>query len=358
MGQVVEDGHLGAGARCRWEAEARAGHAFDRRLDAIDLVELLLSALGLGAAGGTGPEAIDVGLLGRDLLLLAFKGGLGGLPFHRLLFEMGGVVAQIAAGNAAFRGDDLVADAVEEGAVVTDDHQSCRLLQQVALQPLDGLDVEVVGRFVEQQQIGILEQDLAEGDPHLPAAGVVADLAFSRLRAEADRWQQLVDARVELVAVQRFKATLQTAQVLDQSIEMVGIGGRLFGAHRLFHRPLLIENEGGFTEGLEQLFANAALGVDVEFLLQVGDARFPLTHHLATGGLLLSSNQPQLGGFASAVDAHEADAITGLHLPGDVTQDLAGGVNLADALESQHRCRARTHHHPCRQVSWCWKPAD
>ena len=86
-----------ARARCIGEAETGPTHGVDRGLDAFDLVEQFLAALGLGGAGGTGPEAVDVGLLGAEFLLLSLEGGLGGLPFQSFLFQVLAVVAQIRA---------------------------------------------------------------------------------------------------------------------------------------------------------------------------------------------------------------------------------------------------------------------
>ena len=39
------------------------------------------------------------------------------------------------------------------------------------LQPQRAFEVEIVGRFVEQEQVGLAEQHGRERDPHAPAAG-------------------------------------------------------------------------------------------------------------------------------------------------------------------------------------------
>ncbi len=99
---------------------------------------------------------------------------------------------------------------------------------------------------------------------------------------------------------------------------------------------LVTEHFSGFAEGLEELFAHAAVGVDVEFLLQIGDAGLTLLHHQAAAGLLQPGDDLHLGGLAGSVDADQADPVAELHLPGDVAQDLAGGIDLADAFEAEH----------------------
>ena len=56
-----------------------------------------------------------------------------------------------------------------------DDQHRAAARGQVAGQPGDRLDVEVVGRLVEQQQVGMVEQRVRERDPAPLAAGETAD---------------------------------------------------------------------------------------------------------------------------------------------------------------------------------------
>ena len=52
-----------------------------------------------------------------------------------------------------------------------DDQNRARIVAQMAFKPGDALRVEMVGRFVEQQQLGLLQQELAERDAAALAAG-------------------------------------------------------------------------------------------------------------------------------------------------------------------------------------------
>ena len=58
--------------------------------------------------------------------------------------------------------EDPARHVVEEVAVVGDRDDGALELGQVALQPPDALGVEVVGRLVEQQHVGLLQQQPAE----------------------------------------------------------------------------------------------------------------------------------------------------------------------------------------------------
>ena len=131
MGQVLDHSHLCPGAGRRWEAKARTANAFNRRVDQFHLLQLFLPAFGLSAASGAGPEAIDVGLLCGDLLLLAFIGRLCRLLFLLFLLQVSGVITEIAPGDPTLGRHDLVADAVQEGPVMADHDQGSGLLLQI-----------------------------------------------------------------------------------------------------------------------------------------------------------------------------------------------------------------------------------
>jgi hypothetical protein len=67
------------------------------------------------------------------------------------------VVAEVALvehhAAIALVGEDVCGDAVEEPAIVRDDHGAAGKGQQRFFQRAQRLDVEVVGRFVEQQHV-------------------------------------------------------------------------------------------------------------------------------------------------------------------------------------------------------------
>ena len=54
----------------------------------------------------------------------------------------------------ALEGQDVGGDAVEEPAIMADDDGAAREILQRLFQRAQRIDVEVVGRFVEQQHVG------------------------------------------------------------------------------------------------------------------------------------------------------------------------------------------------------------
>ena len=87
--------------------------------------------------------------------------------------------------------EDPAGDVVEEVAVVGDDQNGARIIAQMAFQPVHALGIEMVGRLVEQQQVGRIEQQPAERDAAALAAGELVHVgvvgrAAQRVHGEVD----------------------------------------------------------------------------------------------------------------------------------------------------------------------------
>jgi hypothetical protein len=86
--------------------------------------------------------------------------------------------------------DNFIDDRIEEVAIVGDQNQRALIALQPLLQPDHRIEIEVVSRFIEQQQVGAADQRLREVEAHTPAAGEVADRAFKLFVAETQAVQQ------------------------------------------------------------------------------------------------------------------------------------------------------------------------
>ena len=67
--------------------------------------------------------------------------------------------------------DDLVSDRPQEGTIVGGNHIAERGRPEETLQPHDPRHIEVIGRLIEQQQIGPAGQLAGQGEPFAPPAG-------------------------------------------------------------------------------------------------------------------------------------------------------------------------------------------
>ena len=193
---------------------------FERLLGRADLRRLLLGALRAVAHDGL----VGIGALGlldarlRPLALAADAAdepvALRGEGLEPLLVVARGGRAQLlVAGPAAAvlgRGVGDLVDlqhprdrAGEEGAIVGDDHRAAGALGDEALEPVQAVEVEVVGRLVEQQHVEAREQDRGQRGAGGLAAGQRRGLEVEQAGVEPEVAQHGLRAGVEVGAAER-----------------------------------------------------------------------------------------------------------------------------------------------------------
>ena len=109
----------------------------------------------LGRGGDPFLLALDH-LLARRILALFLGKALG------LLAEIGRVIALIGNAPAAIELENPARHIVEEVAVMGDDQDGARIVAQMMLEPVHAFGIEMVGRLVEQQQVGLAQQQLGQ----------------------------------------------------------------------------------------------------------------------------------------------------------------------------------------------------
>ena len=208
------------------------------------------------------------------------------------------------------------------------------VLLEVLLQPRDALGVEVVGGLVEQQQVGRLEQQLAQRDAAALTTGEDRDVGVPGRAAQ--RVHGLLDAGVELPAVGVLDDLHQLALLGQQRVE-VGVG--------LPHRRAdLLEAGQRVAERLDRLLdvaAHVELLVERRLLLQ--DARrcspgesvaSPLEGCSMPAMILRTVDLP------APLGPTHADLRAGQERQGDVVEDHLVAVRLA---RTDHRVDVLSH---------------
>ena len=115
---------------------------------------LALGVTGLGSHPGPF-QLVFQGLAALALLLLFHCKTLG------LLVEPGGVVPFPGDTLSAVQFQNPSRDIVQEVAVVGNGYDGALILLQMRFEPLYALGIEVVGRLVEKQHVGLLEKQAA-----------------------------------------------------------------------------------------------------------------------------------------------------------------------------------------------------
>ncbi len=195
----------------------------DRDLDALDFLQLLDPALHLLCLGGLVAEAADEGLKMLDMLALILIGrGKLSSPFL-FLRQVLLVVAVVDVQGLVPDLDGLVDGHVEKIPVVGDEDVAIGVVVEIILEPIAGFEVKVVGGLVQQQQAGLLQQQLGQGDAHLPATGKFLCLPGPVMLAEAQATQYRAHLRIECIAVVGAKVGVEEGEaVRGRSV----LGGR------------------------------------------------------------------------------------------------------------------------------------
>ena len=117
----------------------------------LHTLEHLNAALGLFCFSGFGAETIDVTLQMCHALLLAFVHRLLLRQTGSALYFKGAVVTGVLEHILLFDMNDFIDDRIEKVTVVGDQDQCTLIALQPFFQPDNGIEIEVVCRFVEQQ---------------------------------------------------------------------------------------------------------------------------------------------------------------------------------------------------------------
>ena len=205
--------------------------------------------------------------------------------------------AVIAAGIQhqllVFEMQDMADGTVQKATIMADDDDGMGIARQIGFQPQRAFQIQIVGRFVQQQQIGLAEQHPRQGDPHPPPARKVA------------RRSRLIGGRKAQTVQDRGRPRLGRPGVdIDQPRldlgDAMGIGGAVaFGHQRrafligIQHR---IQNRAVIARRLLRHATNAGAGRQADLP--------PIQRQFAP-------DQPKQRGLAGAIGPDKTNLVTG-----------------------------------------------
>ena len=201
------------------------------------------------------------------------------------------VVAGIAGQLAAFQMDNLVADGVEQIALVTDHQQRAAPRRQIGFQPQYGFEVEMVAGLVEHQEIGPGKQRPGQRHAHAPAAGIGLAWPCLRFFIKAQTGKDTGGARLRRVGI-------DIRQTLVDGADPVGVRRRLGLAIQVGQFRI------GHQHGFEQ-----ALGAVRCFLGDTADAPFAADLDAAGIRRHLAVDDAEQGALAGTVAPDKASLV-------------------------------------------------
>ena len=181
---ILTDDRVASTTAAASKLQAQCRVIFLVYLDAFYLFQLFDAALHLHGFRGFIAEALDKGfgifylllliLVGTELLFTTF------LPQYDEFVILHFVVVNLSASD--FNG--ACGDVIEKCTVVTHQYHGIGTCGKKVFKPLDTLNIQVVGRLVEQQHIGPAKQKFGKLDTHTPTTGELTGGAVEVFAAE------------------------------------------------------------------------------------------------------------------------------------------------------------------------------
>ena len=297
-------------------------------LDALDLGELGLGLLGLELLG---VEAVVEALQLLDLVFVLLVAARGDVVGRGALAHVGLEVAADGGHHAVLEGQHARAHAFEQAAVVGDQHVGLGVVDQVLLEPLDRVDVEVVGRFVEQQQVGVGQQGARQRDARELAARGGEQRTVEQVGGQAEALEHALEVGAVVVAAGQLEAALELLVVLHGGREpgavLVEAGESLFGRA---HRRLKADELG---EGLHEVLAHGPVAGELGGLLVQPDAPAAGARHAPGVGVLAARHEAQERGLAAAVASDEDGVVVLVERERDAAEELLAAERFGDVVE-------------------------
>jgi hypothetical protein len=239
----------------------------------------------------------DVGLQAPAPLLLRLVGERDARPAPALLLAVRRVAALVGMDLAAFELEDLRDRFVEEAAVVGDDHHRARELLEERLEPGEAVEVEMVGRLVEEEDRRPRQQHAGQQGSRRLAAAQRAERRIQGHVRDAERVAGAVELRVQRPAAERAEAIL----LLAVRGERVGvIQPPLEPCQLAVQLPHLAQ--GGAEQAVDRQLRPGRL------LRQVADAVAGTQRHAAPLRSVDAGQHPQERGLPRPVGTHQRDA--------------------------------------------------
>jgi len=271
-------------------------------LEPVDFPDARLDLAGPGSSPEFGDELFELG----DFFLFGFVFIFGSRADGGFRDEHGVVIAGIGDDGFVVDVSDVGANGVEEVAIVADDDESAVIAFEELFEPGDRLEVEVVGRLVEEKRLRMAEKGLAEEDPELPVGGDLVHLLPVELFGDSHPDEKHFCLGFRGVAIFVGNHFFELAQANAD-----GVG------HLFVVEPFAL------FEGAPEPFIAHDHGVDHLHVSKIFDPLFQKPHFFGkihgAGCLGLGShNDLHQGRFARAVGSGEAIATIFVEGEGDV----------------------------------------
>ena len=179
--------------------------------------------------------------------------------------DVSAVIAAVDLQPLVFNLPDCLGEVVDKVTVVAYSQDGAGVSCQIFLQPLDRLNIQMICRLIEYQQVRFFQEQAAKQGPSLLPAGQFGQRHFIFVRAKAQPRQHHLDARFVAISTQALKLGLQRTVTFQRLLIVVGIGHLLLQLRELRLRLTQV------GKGFELLLPEAMVARKFRALRQKGD---------------------------------------------------------------------------------------
>lgn len=209
------------------------------------------------------------------------------------------------------------------------DHQNGTGINlQIVLEPAEGFEVEVVGRFVEHEEIRLHHEQPGEVSAHDPTAAHGASGAIKIGVPESESLQYPLGFGFKLV----------TAEFGEMTDGVMIFGGLFVPAFTTGAQGVMDFRHLGHDTSGE--FEHRFVAAGGTFLGEVTEGGTAFEADIALIGLINFEDDREEGGFTRTVWADEAEAILAVDLHGDVLVEDAAIIGFRDLGQGKHKGRS------------------
>ena len=274
----------------------------------------------------------DNGLLPGDFLLLQLPGLHPDLVDGGPLLQIFGIVSRIGLDVSRQQLRHPAAYPVQEVPVMADHQHGAPEILKVFLEPGDALQVQMVGRLVEQQQIRPGQQHPAQAEPRPLAAGKNPGglvLVFPQVQPG----QHPLHLAAPSVSVSFLKGPGQAVILSSQPAKQLLVSRGL--RHPGLGLPHFLFKGDDRVKHALQRPQHGFLSAELPLLRQIADAKALLNAHASLVRVFQPGDDFHQGAFPAAVHPDQAHLLPVLQGQGRVPEHLVGSEALPDSLQSQ-----------------------
>ena len=233
-----------------------------------------------------------------------------------------------------------------------DQDHSVRIFDQVRLEPVARLEIQVVRRLVQEQQVRLAEQELRQGDPHLPAARKRLCRPAEIVIREAEALKHRRRFQVDAVAAAEPEPVLEIAVARQHRIvlrlrDRLVAQPRLERVHLVLHGDQVAEGAAGFVEDASSCVRQAVLR-------QIADGQRRRLQNRTRIPVVEPRHHSEQRGFAGAVRTAQANPLPVGNLPGDVLEEHTVAERFGEILKLDHAEEKRLILARARRVRKAW----